>query len=453
MVVADRWGEAQALHYPGMSVDLSTGTVLLEYELKGSKSSVRFVETITFPVPAQLPDAECLAALRRVLELLYVAGGTSYFKLTAPRRVVLDSVPLADKALPWATALFREGLAEYAYRNNLPHVLELSIEAQTVPGVQPFVDLYGPGRAPLVAVGGGKDSIVSIDAIKRAGMDPVLFAVKPNQLIRAVMEAAGGPVLSVQRTLDARLFALNAEGGAYNGHVPVTAINSLIGVAAALLHGHGPVVMSNERSASAPNLTWRGHGVNHQWSKGIEAEALLRQALAVHGGVTTAYFSLLRGLSELHIARLFAEIKGYDDVVSSCNGGFRIGDVNPRRWCANCDKCRFVYLALAPFMPRHRLVSIFEADLLEDLTQLAGYRELCGLASHKPFECVGETDECLVALRLLTEHADWSSSAVVRQLAAEVAPSDWPSAATTARVFTGDAANFVPAPFAEVLGV
>ena len=34
--------------------------------------------------------------------------------------------------------------------------------------------------------------------------------------------------------------------------------------------------MSNESSASAPNLEWRGHHINHQWSKGFEAERLLR---------------------------------------------------------------------------------------------------------------------------------------------------------------------------------
>jgi hypothetical protein len=359
-------------------------------------------------------------------------------------------VPIAEKALPWVTALFRHGLAEYAYRNDLPHVLELPILAETGPGVVATTDRLGADRGPLVAVGGGKDSIVSIEALKRAGLAPVLFAVKPNPLIRAVMGASGCPTIAVQRMLDPQLFALNAEGG-YNGHVPVTAINSLVGVAAALLHGHGPVVMSNERSASVPNLTWRGHPVNHQWSKGIEAEALLQEALAAHCGVTNGYFSLLRGLSELHIARLFAPVRGYDSVVSSCNAAFRIGDENPRRWCANCDKCRFVFLALAPFMPRQRLVSIFDADLLAEESQLPGYRELCGLTAHKPFECVGETDECLVALRMLTDHEQWSSSVVVGQLRAEVPDEDWPSEAVAARVFNGDAPNYVPARYADVL--
>ena len=74
----------------------------------------------------------------------------------------------------------------------------------------------------------------------------------------------------------------------------MTAINSFIAVATSVLHGLGPVVMSNERSASDPNLIWIGHEINHQWSKSIEAEGLLRAAIAGQAGLADSYFSLLR---------------------------------------------------------------------------------------------------------------------------------------------------------------
>lgn len=447
MSAPDPWSDVEALHHPGRTMDLGTGVAEFHYELRRAATSTRFTETIVFPVPERLPDAAVLAAFHRVLDLLYVAAGTSYYKLAAPPEVTIDAIALPPAALAWATQLYRQGLAEYAYRNSLPHVLDVTVNAEPGPVAPVVVDRLMPDRPPLVAVGGGKDSIVSIEALQRAGMRPVLFAVKPNALIRAVMDASGCPTLAVGRRLDPLLFTLTAEGG-YNGHIPVTAINSLVGVAAALLHGYGPVVMSNERSASSGNLIWRGHDVNHQWSKSLEAEGLLRDALATHAGLGNVYFSLLRGLSELHIARLFAPIPGYDDVVSSCNAAFRIGDENPRRWCANCDKCRFVFLALAPFVERDRLVKIFDADMLEDMTQLPGYRQLCGLSTHKPFECVGETDECLVALRMLSEHPRWSSAAIVRQLATEAR---WPTDDVTAHVFDGAAPNFLPAAYTHVL--
>jgi ribosomal protein L25 (general stress protein Ctc) len=402
---------------------------------------------VTLPVPGER-DPAALDAVARVLELLYVAAGTSYYKVAAPPRVELDTVRMTGPALAWARALYRQGLGEFAYRNDLPHVLD--VEIRSGPGTEaPVVPRSMDGRAPVVCVGGGKDSIVSIEVLRTAGFRPAVFAVNPNPIIRAVMEVSEQPVLAARRKLDPRLFELNAEG-AYNGHIPVTAINSLIAVATAVLGGYGPVVMSNERSASVPNLSWRGHDINHQWSKGLEAESLLRDALAAHAGLTNAYFSLLRGMSELHIASLFARIEAYDAVVTSCNVAFRLTDASAR-WCGDCDKCRFVFLALAPFTERKRLVGIFAKDMLTDTSQLPGYRELCGLAAHKPFECVGETDECLVALALLAGNPEWTDAAVVRLLAADVPATAWPSAGVRADVLRGDAPNHVPPAYALAL--
>jgi hypothetical protein len=378
-----------------------------------------------------------------VLDLLYVAISTSYYKIAAPRKVVLDPVRLAEKALPWATALFRDGLGEFAYRNDLPHVLDLDV----VPG--PFATDPVPREVtadrPLVPVGGGKDSIVTVEALK--SRSPVLFAVNPNAIITSVMAVSDLPVLAARRVLDPQVRELNASG-AYNGHIPVTAINSLIAVATARLHGLGPVVMSNESSASVPNLNWRDRDINHQWSKGLPAETLLREALEAHAGLADAYFSLLRGLSELHIASLFARFTAYDEVVTSCNAAFKLSDASAR-WCGHCPKCRFVFLAMAPFTGRDRLLHIFGADLFEDETQLPGYRELMGLTAHKPFECVGEIEESLVALRLLAEHPDWSAATAVRRLAAEVPA--LPSDAEVARAFRGDGPNVVPPPYLAAL--
>ena len=64
--------------------------------------------------------------------------------------------------------------------------------------------------------------------------------------------------------------------------------------------------MSNERSASSPNLVARGRGVNHQWSKSLACEDLLRDAVAerLEGGPD--YYSALRDRSELWVASEFA---------------------------------------------------------------------------------------------------------------------------------------------------
>lgn len=300
-----------------------------------------------------------------------------------------------------------------------------------------------------MAVGGGKDSIVSVEALRSAGMRPVLFAVNPNWVIEAVVDASGLPGRYARRRLDPRLFELNAAG-AYNGHIPVTAINSLIAVGTAVLHGLGPVVMSNERSASSPNIRWQGREINHQWSKSEAAEAGLAGALAAHANLTDAYFSLLRPFSELHIARMFAPVTRYDNAMTSCNKAYLLRNATAR-WCGDCPKCRFVFLALAPFVPRRRLVDIVGSDMLADPAQLPGYLELAGLDGHKPFECVGEVEESLVAVGLLRNSGTWADSPVLAGIAAAVPDGGWPGDEQVRQTFTPTGRGLVPAAFHGVL--
>lgn len=435
-----------AFTFPSYSIDFATGEVLFDYALTGPAGEQRFTEVITLPLPAEPPSDETVATLGRVLEVLHLVAGVSYYKAAAPPRLVLPA-PLGAAAVDYVTAIYTQGLAEYAYRNQLPHVLELrpEVPAGEVPPARVYDD---SDRRPLSAVGGGKDSIVSLEALRRAELDPVPFSVNPNHVIVSVNEASGLTPLAARRRIDPVLFDLNAAG-ALNGHIPVTAINSLIAVATAVLHGLGPVVMSNERSASDPNLVWNGHEINHQWSKGVEAEGLLRAALAEHAGLTEPYFSLLRSLSELHIARLFAEFTRYDDVVTSCNSAFKLHNAS-ERWCRDCPKCRFVFLAMAPFMPRERVVGIFGGDLLADESQIPGYRELLGVDGHKPFECVGEVEESVVALGLLAEQDQWRDAPVIRALVDAVPATAW-SAVANSDVFTPGGPNHIPPTYAKAL--
>jgi hypothetical protein len=424
-----------AMRFPKYAFDPATGTATFDYLLDGPEP-LEFTETITFPATGGEPPE----AFYKVLDLLHVVAGVSYYKVGAPTSIQAPK-PVPRAANDLFTAVYTKGLAEYAYRNQLPYVLELSVET---PGVtEDAAPQETEGRRPLSPVGGGKDSIVTLEILRDAGLDPVPFSVNPNWVINAVNEASGAQALQARRRLDPRLFELN-KAGALNGHIPVTAINSLIAIATAALHGLGPVVMSNERSASDPNLIWNGHEINHQWSKGIEAEGLLRAAVTAHSGLTEPYFSLLRTLSELHIAQLYARHTRYDDVVTSCNKAFLLHDPTAR-WCGDCPKCRFVFLAMAPAMPRERLVHIFGHDLFADEKQVPGFLELLGVDAHKPFECVGEVEESLVALSMLDYDAP-----VLAELRAAVPPTAWAQADREA-VLTPGGPSYVPPAYGKVL--
>ena len=404
--------------YASFEFDRETCTATWGFELTaiGDSRSETFTETVALTPPAAA-GATDWQRVEATLVLLGSVIGLSYYKAAAPPIYSIDVDGMTDAAVDYLAVVLREGLGEFAYRAGLSAHLEPEIVRTGSVGTAYATAVPLVGQ-PLVPIGGGKDSVVSVESLAASGFSPVQFAVNPNAIIERVAAVSGFPIVSARRILDRHLLALNANG-ALNGHVPVTAMNSLIAVAQSLVLGLGPVVMSNESSASDPTLIWNGDPVNHQWSKSLDAERRLVAVLESQVGVADAYFSLLRPFSELRIARGFATSTKYDAAIVSCNRAFRLDAANAQ-WCGDCDKCRFVFLAMAPYMSRSRLSGIFGKNMFDDATQVAGYRALLGLDAHKPFECVGEEAECSVAMSLASRTDDWGSSAVITALLEEI---------------------------------
>jgi UDP-N-acetyl-alpha-D-muramoyl-L-alanyl-L-glutamate epimerase len=392
-------------HLLGHTYDPHTATATLSYSLD---DDLRFDEVIRLPPGAPEPTGERALALERVLGLLHMVAGVSYYKAAAPPQVV-SSADIGPATASLLNAVYTLGLGEFAYRNRLEHPVSAGFTASTSFQADP-VSIAG-GAGSLVPIGGGKDSIVALEIARTAG--PVtLFSVGERPPIARTALLSGLPHLIAERKISPLLLELN-DAGALNGHVPVTAIVSLIALASAILHGHDRVVMANERSASEGNLSWHGIEVNHQWSKSAAFEDALRVALTEETVVGVDYLSLLRATGELSIARAFAELPAYHSAFTSCNSVFRLSGPG-ESWCRDCPKCRFVFLVLAPFMAPTELIGIFGGDLLDEQEQIPGFMALCGFEADKPFECVGEHEESLAAFRLLAESPSWRDHAVVR---------------------------------------
>jgi hypothetical protein len=241
-----------------------------------------------------------------------------------------------------------------------------------------------------------------------------------SPLIAACAERTGLPMLNIKRELAPGLFELNRQG-AWNGHIPVTAINSAILVVAAVLYGFDSIAFANERSASAATLEYEGQQVNHQWSKGYAFETLLGDWVHTHVAADLDYCSLLRPFSELAVTRAFARLTPYFDTFSSCNRNFKLLGPRPAdRWCGHCPKCHFVFLALAPFLPKPRLLSIFGRNLLDDESQAAGFDALLEYQDHKPFECVGEAAEARAAMHALSQRPEWREDVLIARFRREI---------------------------------
>jgi len=368
-----------------------------------------------------------LTAVNQAVQHVFWMAGVSYYKTQLAHDIQFQDMPPSVTEAIWLTDTWQAGLAELAHRNKLPWLSHIQFTGQskqaetTDDNPAPAIDL--PGRS-LVAIGGGKDSLVTIERLRTIGEDITLFQVGSSPLIAEVAEATGLPLLSVKRQVDARLNEVNQQG-AYNGHIPITAINSAVAVLTALLGGFDTVVFSNERSADSGNFSdEQGRWINHQYSKSWAFESQY-QAI-VKQGITASldYCSLLRPYSELAIVKQFSQYRQYFSVFSSCNRNFHLGGSQNQqhRWCGECPKCAFVFITLAPFISRVELLSIFAEDLLAkpDLKNL--FLALFGVEGDKPFECVGEALEARVALYLLKQHPDWLQQSTLTDWLNQVPP-------------------------------
>lgn len=407
----------ERFRYEGWTWDGST--LSCTYSLDGR----RFTERIGFDgAPPELTPQQAAAA-----RLVFLLAGISYYKTGAPPVVDLGEHAVTDLEREFLRTYYVKGLGEFAHKNGLlPELQDLQVvgparEAQPAP-------VPRSGR-PLVPFGGGIDSIVVVEETRKDHPDLALFvasrAAARFAAIEAAAEVTGLPVRRADREVDPQVLR-SAELGFLNGHVPVTGILSAAAVLAALVDGRDAVVMSNEWSASSGTVQVDGIDVNHQWSKSIEFERGFREVLAQNlPGFD--YHSALRPYTELWVAQRFAELERYHLVFRSCNRAFHLDPARRAdRWCGRCDKCCFIDLVLAPFLSRERLEQVFDgAEPLAQEDLADSFRSLLGDPGlTKPFECVGDVDECRVAVLTAAARPDRQATALLQRLAAEVQAGD-----------------------------
>ncbi|MGH3154080.1 MAG: hypothetical protein ACRDOB_25590, partial [Streptosporangiaceae bacterium] len=390
--------------YESFAADAELGLLTCRYWLDGRE----FAERFTLPPGPRWHTAEARAAAR----LVFLLAGVSYYKTAAPDVIDLGGTALSEAELAFLREFYLQGLGEFAYRNALDLSGLVLVSGGRPTQAPPPADGYPPSVPPgppgiprgraLVPFGGGIDSIVVVERVRRLA-DAALFVVnRPSDRFEAIEAPAavtGLPIVRAEREIDPQLLR-SAELGFLNGHVPVTGILSALAVLAAVLTERDAVVMSNEWSASVPTLEYQGRPVNHQYSKSASFEAGFRQVLAEISARMPEYFSWLRDRTELWVGREFAARQAYHGSFRSCNKAFysdparRLG-----HWCGQCDKCCFIDLILAPFLPAGALRQIFRitGEPLADPGLAGKFRALLG-AGAKPFECVGEVSECRAAV-------------------------------------------------------
>ncbi|MDR1459736.1 MAG: hypothetical protein LBI60_05950 [Bacteroidales bacterium] len=324
----------------------------------------------------------------------------SYWKATCSPLIHIHAGGLAEEALAFWKKLYYHGLGEFFYRNSIETDYNSFVdivrwEDYTKCTKRGF-PVFGLKDENIIPLGGGKDSIVTLELLR--SFDVVPMVINPRGATLETLRTGGfeHDFLRIERKIDPLLLELNQQGF-LNGHTPFSAMLAFYSILASVVSGKKNIVLSNESSANEPTVI--GSDVNHQYSKSYEFESDFRTYVANYLSEEVNYYSFLRPLSELQIACLFSTQQQYFPVFKSCNVGSK-EDV----WCCHCAKCLFTFIILSPFIPPEQLIRIFGENLLEKKSLLPVFGELCGLTKEKPFECVGTIDEVCLALVEAMKH-------------------------------------------------
>ncbi len=312
----------------------------------------------------------------------------SYWKSTCSPNVVIRTGSLNKEQIKFWKKLYFNGLGEFFFLNGIKTNIDDFMEiVSEVSGTGVF-RIQSDDKKVIVPVGGGKDSVVTLELLKNSDFKVIPMAVNPREAVERTITIAGfdnDNSIVVKRKLDKKLLEMN-EQGFLNGHTPFSALLAFLTTFTAVLSGIKYIALSNESSAN--ESTVKGSNINHQYSKSFEFERDFSNYISKYVTPDVHYFSFLRPVNELQIGYLFSKFPEHHFSFRSCNAGSK-KDI----WCGKCPKCLFTRIILGPFIDNVKMEKIFGKELLEDKDLKPYFDELTGKSEIKPFECVGTTGE------------------------------------------------------------
>ena len=319
----------------------------------------------------------------------------NYYKLTCPKTITIECGFIDNDQIDFFKKLIYNGLGEYFYRNkiNLSYEEFTHFEIKSNKTFNFEIDNNFNGN--LIMIGGGKDSIVSLELLENEHQDNKCFlferSIYPKNMpaYNSIYTAnyTDDDIVIFDTEIDPLLIELNKKEF-LNGHVPVSSLLAFSSFIMAYLNNKKYIITSNEASSNEGNV--EGTNINHQYSKSISFENDFRHYTQKYFTKNIEYYSLLRPLLEIQIAKLFSKHEKYHNIFRICNLGSKNSNTN---WCGNCPKCLFIYIILSPFIEQNKLETIFGKNMLNDESFLEEFKELLGYSKNKPFECVGTYEE------------------------------------------------------------
>lgn len=377
-------------YYHGFKIDDKKEELFITYDFE-IKGLARFNPTLRVPKTNEINyDKELL---NNIIFSAGLAEIPSYWKATCSPKIIIRCGFLNEEQSKWVKKLIYNGLGEFFYVNKIKADINdfVSIESHGKDLVKKTDNKVYDGY--LIAVGGGKDSLTSLEILKDIP-NKKAFIINNRKVCFDGANKAGikdKDIINVERLFDKKIIDLNKRGF-LNGHTPISSCIAFISYLTAYVNGIRCVVLSNEASANESSVM--GTSINHQYSKSLEFENDFRSFTSKYLTDKVEYFSLLRPLSELEIMKIFTKYPKYFNHFISCNNGGKRKNIGKTDgWCLTCAKCLFIYLLMSNFVNQDEMIKIFGENLLDKKEMLNYFLELLGKTESKPFECVGTIEE------------------------------------------------------------
>ena len=323
----------------------------------------------------------------------------------------IDFGPYADLAADsfwdlWET-LFRNVWGVWRYENDLPdYRLPRPVGAGTL-------DAWTGGRGGrrasrlLLLCGGGKDSLVSMKLLERAGIDYDTFVYSHStygsgQLQHDLIDGlvAHCTTRQVHRAwvvddgLEAPMARAYPDFGIRRIVSAETVSSYWLALPVALQHGLTEVALGITRSTDEHNLVWdeTGEEINYLWGMSGEAERLLHDYVRRELVSNLTMFHLLRPIYDVNVFSLLSRDLDAVPATHSC--------AQQKPWCCRCAKCLYVWMSYVAWLPPETVAACFDVNLFSIPENRTLLRRMLGLESYKPTDCVGTVSEARLAFAM-----------------------------------------------------
>ena len=337
-------------------------TIVFNYELEQKDITVPFEHKLILKIDDKIYIDK---SMDNIIFHIGLIEAINYYKIAAPKEFIIKCGYIDPTQILWFKKLYYNGLGEFIYLNNISISMDDLIDFKIEHSSKKFdyisIDTKDNN---IIPIGGGKDSLVTYELLKDRFPDSFMFSINPIIASQNILNNHKENSIILSRVLDPQILEFNKKGY-LNGHIPFSSIVGFISIWLGLIYKTKYIVLSNESSANEENVIFNGLKVNHQYSKSIEFENDFRYYIDKYITKDVEYFSFLRPLDEINIAKLFSRFKHHFFTFLSCNVGSR-----KNIWCSNCPKCLFTYIMLCNFTEDETLHKIFGKDLFNDIDLL-----------------------------------------------------------------------------------